>query len=78
MASGGRALLGPLVRWASQRRFPVLLGVTLALLVVNLAVPDAIPLVDEAILALTALALARLRKPSEEEPPVAATGPPPR
>jgi hypothetical protein len=56
------ALLAPLVRWASRRRFPVLLGLVLALLVVDLAVPDAIPLLDEALLALGALLLARLRK----------------
>ena len=62
------ALLAPLVRWASRRRFPVLLGLVVALLAVDLAVPDAIPLVDEALLALAALLLARLRKPAAASP----------
>ena len=66
MALARNTLLAPLVRWASRRRFPVLLGLALALLAVDLAVPDAIPLVDEALLALTALLLARLRKPARK------------
>ena len=66
------ALLAPVIRWASRLRFPVLLAVTVALLAVNLVVADPIPLVDEALLALGALLLARVRKRgdgAEEERP---------
>ena len=66
MAIGRTALLAPIVRWASHLRFPVLLGLTLALLAVDLAVPDPIPFVDEALLTLGALLLARLRKKAVE------------
>jgi hypothetical protein len=62
MAAARTALLAPLVRWASRRRFPVLLVLTVALLAVDLVVPDPIPLVDEALLALGALLIGRLRK----------------
>jgi hypothetical protein len=78
MDLGRSALLGPLVRWASRLRFPILLGITLALFFVNLAVPDAIPLVDEAVMALTALVLARVRKPAEEPSPAEPEGGAPR
>jgi hypothetical protein len=69
MKLGRSALLAPLVRWAGRLRFPVLLALTVALLAVNVFVPDPIPLVDEAILALGALVLSRLRKreTSDEE-----------
>ena len=66
MALGRTALLAPLVRWASRRRFPVLLGLAVALLAVDLVVPDPIPFVDEALLALGAMLLARLRKRGAE------------
>ena len=62
MAIGRNALLAPLVRWASQRRFPVLLALMVALLAVDLALPDPLPFVDEALLALGAIAVGRLRR----------------
>lgn len=62
MALGRTALLAPLVRWASRRRFPVLLLIVLVLLGVNVFVPDPLPFVDEALLALGALLLSRLRR----------------
>lgn len=74
LAVGRTALLAPLVRWASRRRFPVLFGLMLLLLAVDLFVPDPIPLVDEALLAIGALLVGRLRKrdvPEEAEPPEA-------
>ena len=74
LAIGRTALLAPLVRWASRRRFPVLFGLALALLAVDLVVPDPIPMLDEALLALGALILARLRK---REPDSDAEGPAP-
>ena len=68
MALGRTALLAPLVRWASQRRFPVLVGLVGALAAVNFFVPDPVPLVDEALLALATVLLARLRKPRTSGP----------
>ncbi len=65
MMRGG--LAGMLVRWASGLRFPYLLLVTTLLLVVNLFVPDAIPLADEIIMGLVAVMLANLKKKPEEE-----------
>jgi len=62
VALGRTAVLAPLVRWASGLRFPLLLSLALALLAVDILTPDPIPLVDEGLLALGALLLARLRK----------------
>lgn len=76
MAFGRTALLAPLVRWASQRRFPVLLLLMLALLGVNLFVPDPLPFVDEALLALGALLLGRIRKRPEPGQPDSESLPP--
>ena len=70
MALGRTALLAPLVRWASRRRFPVLLALMLVLLAVDLAVPDPIPFVDEALLALAAILIGRLHR---REPPLEPT-----
>jgi hypothetical protein len=74
MALGRGALLAPLVRWASRRRFPVLLALTVALLIVDVAVPDPLPLVDEALLALGAILIGRLRKRGGSDHPSAAEG----
>jgi len=62
MPIGRAALLAPVLRWASRRRFPVLLALMLVLLVVTVAVPDPLPFVDEALLALGAILVGRLRK----------------
>jgi len=62
MALGRTALLAPLVRWASRRRFPVLLALLLALLAVDFALPDPLPFVDEALLALATILVGRLRR----------------
>lgn len=75
MALTRTALLAPIVRWASNRRFPVLLAFTVALAAVNVFVPDPIPFVDEALLALAALLIGRLRNRDAREPDSA--GPPP-
>lgn len=55
-------LLAPLVRWISRLRFPWLLGLTLALLLVNIVLPDPIPFIDEILLALVAAVLGAIRK----------------
>jgi len=67
VARGGAA--GIFLRWASSLRFPYLLLLTLALFVLNLFVPDVIPLVDEIIMGLVAVLLASLRKNRPEEAP---------
>jgi len=71
VALARNALLAPVVRWASRRRFPVLFALMLVLLVVNVVVPDPLPFVDEALLALGALLVGRLRKGHRagDEPP---------
>jgi hypothetical protein len=61
-----------LVRHFARRwRHPRLLLVSAALLVADLAIPDALPFVDEILLALVTLALARpvtTSRPPEERP----------
>lgn len=49
-------------RWLESLRFPVLLLITVAVFLVDLVIPDALPLVDELLLALLALLLARLKR----------------
>ena len=55
------------LRWASGLRFPVLFIVTAVLFVLNLFIPDIIPLADELIMGLVALLLANLRKKPEKQ-----------
>lgn len=50
------------VDYVASLRFPWLLGITLAVFVVNLFVPDCLPFADEIVLGLTAAVLAALRK----------------
>ncbi len=57
---GGMA--GVLVRWASRLRFPYLFLITSVLFVLNLFIPDVVPLADEVIMGLVAVLLAGLRK----------------
>lgn len=55
--------------WLENLRFPILLLVTGALFAVNVIIPDALPLVDELLLALMTMLLARLkrRKPAQND-----------
>ena len=52
---------------AGKLRFPWLLLLTLILFVVDLFVPDAIPLVDEILLGLATLIISRIREPVDKE-----------
>ncbi len=54
-----KAALGGLMTWAAKRRFPTLLLLTGALFVIDLLVPDIIPIADELLLGLATLILAR-------------------
>lgn len=51
-----------LLNYARRLRFPVLFGITAVLFVVNLLVPDPLPLLDELLLGLGTLLLASLRR----------------
>jgi hypothetical protein len=53
---------GPLMGFASRLRFPTLFFVTLALWVINMLVPDPIPLIDEIVMGLLTLMLATWKK----------------
>jgi len=55
-------IAGILIRWASRLRFPYLFILTLVLFVLNVFIPDALPLADELIMGLVAMLLASLRK----------------
>ena len=54
-----RAVNAGLLAWARKRRFPTLLMITGGLFAVDLVVPDLIPFVDELLLGLGTLVLAR-------------------
>ena len=58
-----------LMGWLAGLRFPVLLVVTTVLLIVNVFVPDAFPLVDEILLGLIAIVLSRLKHGPKDEGP---------
>mgnify|MGYP000255313427 FL=1 len=65
-----------LTRYAESLRFPWLLLVTAVLFVINLVVPDALPFVDEILLALVAVILGRIkRKPRDGAQPPDTTPP---
>jgi hypothetical protein len=55
-------LLLPLLHWARRLRFPRLLGLTAALFLLTLVIPDPLPLVDELLLGLSTLLLANWKQ----------------
>ena len=65
LARGG--LAGIALRWASRLRFPYLFAIIALLFIVNLFVPDAIPMADELVMGLVALLLGSLRKRSKNQ-----------
>jgi len=60
---GGMA--GVLVHWASRLRFPYLFVLTAVVFVLNLFIPDVLPLADELVMGLAAVLLASLKKKPE-------------
>ncbi len=62
VAAPRKTLISALVAYFARLRFPVLLAITAALFLVDLVVPDVLPLVDEALLGLVTLLLANWRK----------------
>jgi len=55
-------LVAPLLTFARRLRFPWLFALTAALFLLDLAIPDVIPLVDEVLLGLLSALLAGLRR----------------
>lgn len=60
------SLIGVFLAFANQLKFKYLFFLTTALFVIDLIVPDMIPLIDEIILGLLAIILANWKK---EKPP---------
>jgi hypothetical protein len=58
-----RSLLAPLLTFLSRLRYRSLFLIAAGLLAVDMVVPDVIPFVDEIILGVATIVLARLRKP---------------
>lgn len=56
-------LTGPALGFAARLKFPTLFKLTLALFLLDLAVPDIIPFIDEIMFGLVTLILANWRKP---------------
>ena len=63
-----RAAVGGILGWARKRRFPTLLLITGGLFVVDLVVPDVVPLIDEILLGLSTLILARWKARRQPQP----------
>ena len=66
LTRGGIA--GIVVGWAARLRFPYLFLITAVLFVLNLFIPDVLPLADELIMGLVTVLLASLRKKPRDEP----------
>ena len=62
---GRGGIAGIFIRWASSLRFPYMFLLMSVLLVLNLLIPDMIPLADEIIMGLLAVMLASLKKKPE-------------
>ena len=70
MSVAKTSLFGFLERFTRRLRFPQLFAITLILFVVDLIVPDMIPLADELLLGLATLLLGswKKRRQTEREP----------
>lgn len=62
-------LLAPLLRWLGRLSYPRLFLVTATLFVLTVFIPDPIPLVDELLLGLGTLLLARWKRRKGDESP---------
>jgi hypothetical protein len=62
-------LLAPLLRWVGRLSYPRLFLVTAVLFVVDVIVPDFIPLADELLLGLGTLLLANWKKRGADQVP---------
>ncbi len=59
--------ISPLIVWAKGLRFPKLLALTAVLFLVNVAIPDFVPFIDEILLGLATLILARWQEAKSNE-----------
>ena len=65
-----KSIVSRLSRYLESLRFPWLLLLATLLFVVNLFIPDALPFIDEILLAIVAIILGKLkRKPENAEQP---------
>ena len=64
-----RVAVGGILGWARKRRFPTLLLMTGGLFGLDLVVPDFVPFVDELLLGLGTLILARWKDRRQLPPP---------
>ena len=64
-----RVAVGGILGWARKRRFPTLLLMTGGLFWLDLIVPDFVPFVDELLLGLGTLILARWKDRRQLPPP---------
>jgi hypothetical protein len=56
--------MNSIMRWLETLRFPVLVVLAGVLFVVDLVMPDPLPLIDEFLFALVTLILSRIKRPS--------------
>lgn len=63
-------ITGPILAFAGRLRFPTLFLVTAALFILDLLVPDMIPLVDEILLGLATLVFAAWKRRHDPRPPI--------
>ena len=63
-------LTGPIFAFASRLRFPTLFFVTAGLFVLDLLIPDIIPLADELLLGLGALLVSTWKNDRDPKPPI--------
>ncbi len=63
-------ITGPLLAFAGRLRFPTLFLVTAGLFVLDLLIPDIIPLADEILLGLGALLISMWKKEQDPKPPI--------
>jgi hypothetical protein len=60
-------VVGLIIGWASRLRFPYLFFLTAILFVLDLFIPDVVPMADELILGLATVLLVSLKKKPEKE-----------
>ena len=75
VARSRNALIAGLLAHAARLRFPVLAAITAGLFLVDLLVPDPIPLVDELLLGLAAALFSSWRRRRSPDQPPAPQGP---
>jgi hypothetical protein len=62
-------LLVPVINWARNLRHPTLFKLMAALFLIDMVVPDLVPLIDELMLGLGTLWLASWKQRKEPKPP---------